>query len=242
MLIILIQCLLCIYINHSSSFLLSLSFCFIFSGGHAPVVNNGDGSYRYDSKATSLRWSLPLIEPSSPTGSLEFTIPWMGDSANFFPLNLSFTSQKTFSKIEVFFLSHLFSVLCLFVGAAFRACLNSNHWNRCEELKNIFVMYKNMLVTHLWGSERFRNFKYCTYTNYLFKDTVVKLLKITVKIIIVIIKMETILILFGLHLFLGCKHCFSRNRGTNSVFPKHRSCNWALCCWIGMFCFCFCFS
>jgi hypothetical protein len=70
-----------------------------FPGNHAPVVNSGDGDYKHEKGV--LRWNLPLIDSSNSNGSMEFTIPWRGDSSAFFPLNITFSSPKNFAKIHV---------------------------------------------------------------------------------------------------------------------------------------------
>jgi len=67
-------------------------------GGHAPVVNSGDGNYHYENKGF-LHWTMHVIDSSNPSGSLEFTIPYSGDSSALFPVNVSFTSPKTFANL-----------------------------------------------------------------------------------------------------------------------------------------------
>jgi hypothetical protein len=47
-----------------------------------------------------LDWQLPIIDASSKQGSLEFNIA--GDDVNaFFPVGVSFISEKTFCDIDV---------------------------------------------------------------------------------------------------------------------------------------------
>ena len=61
---------------------------------------NVDGSYKYDSKKSSLEWQVAVIDASNKEGSLEFTVN--GNRADdFFPVEVSFTSQRTYAGIEV---------------------------------------------------------------------------------------------------------------------------------------------
>ena len=71
-----------------------------------PHVANVDGSYKYDSKKSSLEWQIALIDAGNKEGSLEFTVN--GNRADdFFPVEVSFTSQRTYAGIEVRAFHHL---------------------------------------------------------------------------------------------------------------------------------------
>jgi len=67
------------------------------------VVNNADGSYQYEHKRQTLNWSLPHVDSSNDTGSMEFTIPYGGEKYALFPIVVNFTSTKTLSGVEVCF-------------------------------------------------------------------------------------------------------------------------------------------
>ncbi|ESO83359.1 hypothetical protein LOTGIDRAFT_236678 [Lottia gigantea] len=54
------------------------------TGVGAPVVGDCDGDYSYDSRKATLQWSLPVIDSSNKSGSLEFTIA--GHPDDFFPV------------------------------------------------------------------------------------------------------------------------------------------------------------
>lgn len=58
-----------------------------------------DGEYNYDSKKHVLQWSLPVIDVSSKSGSMEFAIAAIPD--DFFPIRVSFLSTKLYCHIEV---------------------------------------------------------------------------------------------------------------------------------------------
>lgn len=70
-------------------------------GGHPPVVNNADGSYQFEHKRQLLNWSLPHVDSSNDTGSMEFTIPYNGEKYALFPIVVNFTSTKTLSGVEI---------------------------------------------------------------------------------------------------------------------------------------------
>lgn len=63
------------------------------SGVGAPNVAEAVGEYKHDSRKNILEWSLPVIDKSSKTGSMEFSI--QGCTDDFFPINVSFHSTKT---------------------------------------------------------------------------------------------------------------------------------------------------
>lgn len=69
------------------------------SGVGAPVVGDLDGEYRHDSRKNILEWSLPVIDENNKSGSLEFSIA--GRPNDFFPVNVSFVSKRTYSNIQV---------------------------------------------------------------------------------------------------------------------------------------------
>lgn len=69
------------------------------SGVGAPVVGDLDGEYRHDSRKNILEWCLPVIDENNKSGSLEFSIA--GRPNDFFPVNVSFVSKRTYSNIQV---------------------------------------------------------------------------------------------------------------------------------------------
>lgn len=69
------------------------------SGGGAPIVNEHDGEYRHDSRKNVLEWRLPIIDASSKSGSMEFSIG--GHPNDFYPVTVSFVSKKQYCDIEI---------------------------------------------------------------------------------------------------------------------------------------------
>ncbi|XP_010246765.1 PREDICTED: coatomer subunit delta-2 [Nelumbo nucifera] len=66
----------------------------------APNVRQIDGEWRYDPRASTLEWSILLIDSSNRSGSMEFVVP-PADSSVFFPISVRFTAAKTFSDLKV---------------------------------------------------------------------------------------------------------------------------------------------
>ncbi|CAF1604733.1 unnamed protein product [Rotaria magnacalcarata] len=69
------------------------------SGGHTPVIGKIDGDYQFDSRKTSLVWTLPVIDQSNSEGALEFSV--RGKSADFFPIQVDFISETAYCDIKV---------------------------------------------------------------------------------------------------------------------------------------------
>ncbi|XP_041470208.1 coatomer subunit delta-like [Lytechinus variegatus] len=69
------------------------------SGVGAPKVSEVDGNYKHDSRHNMLEWSLPVIDTSNKTGSMEFAIA--GQPDDFFPITVSFISRKSYCDIQV---------------------------------------------------------------------------------------------------------------------------------------------
>ena len=70
-------------------------------GGHVPVVAQVDGTHTFDHKAQCMQWTLPLIDQDSSTGSLEFTLPVVVDSAALFPIHVAFVTEQTFTTLQI---------------------------------------------------------------------------------------------------------------------------------------------
>lgn len=68
--------------------------------GCNPIMGECDGTYSHESKRNQLVWSLPLIDASNKTGSMEFSAsPAIPN--DFFPLNVVFNSKSTFAQIKI---------------------------------------------------------------------------------------------------------------------------------------------
>ena len=59
-----------------------------------------DGDWRYDSRHSQLVWSIDLIDASNRSGAAEFVVP-ATDPGTFFPVEVSFSAQKTLCDIQV---------------------------------------------------------------------------------------------------------------------------------------------
>ncbi|KAK3082782.1 hypothetical protein FSP39_005187 [Pinctada imbricata] len=69
------------------------------SGVGSPVVGECDGEYNYDSRKSHLEWTLPVIDSSNESGSMEFSIA--GHPDDFFPVNINFISKKSYCDLQV---------------------------------------------------------------------------------------------------------------------------------------------
>uniref|UniRef100_A0A914XTW7 Coatomer subunit delta n=1 Tax=Panagrolaimus superbus TaxID=310955 RepID=A0A914XTW7_9BILA len=65
-----------------------------------PIVSEVYGSYDYVRSKSQLLWTIPIIDSSSESGTLEFSVP-NGHSDHFFPVNITFTSENLICGIEV---------------------------------------------------------------------------------------------------------------------------------------------
>ena len=58
-----------------------------------------DGDYSHDGKRNLLEWTLPVIDQSNSSGTIEFSIA--GHEDDFFPVSVSFLSKKSFFDVTV---------------------------------------------------------------------------------------------------------------------------------------------
>eukprot|EP01134_Creolimax_fragrantissima_P002837 CFRG2837T1 len=65
-----------------------------------PEIGNVEGDAVYNSREHLLEWSIPIIDSSSPTGSMEFTAP-ARDPNDFFPIMCNFVSSTSFSGMAI---------------------------------------------------------------------------------------------------------------------------------------------
>jgi len=68
----------------------------------APEVRQHDGDYDFNPKSKVLGWTIPELED---TARLEFSVPEVDDDS-FFPLNISFTSDQSYSGLQVVAAQH----------------------------------------------------------------------------------------------------------------------------------------
>ncbi|KAH7701991.1 putative coatomer delta subunit, partial [Aphelenchoides avenae] len=65
----------------------------------APVVSECEGNYEYVRSSSQLVWSLDVVDGSSETGSLEFSVP-NGRAEHFFPVNVTYASQDLYCDLK----------------------------------------------------------------------------------------------------------------------------------------------
>jgi len=71
-------------------------------GGATPVVGECEtGSYSHDRSTDQLHWTIPVVDSSSTTASLEFVLPFVVDSGALFPIAVSFVAADTFSGVTI---------------------------------------------------------------------------------------------------------------------------------------------
>jgi hypothetical protein len=62
-------------------------------------VNECDGEYTHDPRKNVLLWTLPVIDASNKSGSLEFSATAL--PGDFFPLQINFVSNKSYADLMV---------------------------------------------------------------------------------------------------------------------------------------------
>lgn len=68
--------------------------------GCTPIVSEYDGQYTHEPRRNMLVWSLPIVDASTKSGSMEFSAP-SSTPSDFFPLHVSFSSKTPYAKIKV---------------------------------------------------------------------------------------------------------------------------------------------
>ncbi|CAB3401423.1 unnamed protein product [Caenorhabditis bovis] len=66
----------------------------------SPVVSECEGNYEYQKTRNIIVWTIPVIESSNSSGTLEFTVP-NGHSDHFFPVSVGFNTEDLFVPITV---------------------------------------------------------------------------------------------------------------------------------------------
>jgi len=72
----------------------------------APVISECEGNYDYLRPKNTLLWTIPSIDESNKSGTLEFEVP-NGDSDHFFPVHVTFASEQLYCQIAVSSVSKL---------------------------------------------------------------------------------------------------------------------------------------
>lgn len=71
--------------------------------GCNPIVSECDGQYTHEARRNTLVWSLPVVDATTKSGSMEFSAP-SSTPADFFPLLVSFSSKTSYVNIKVNYL------------------------------------------------------------------------------------------------------------------------------------------
>ena len=73
----------------------------MYRHSHTPVVESADGEYDFDTMESCLVWKLPIVDSDNGEGSMEFTLPYNGDPAALFPVDVRFTSVTPYSGVQI---------------------------------------------------------------------------------------------------------------------------------------------
>ncbi|XP_076750338.1 coatomer subunit delta [Xylocopa sonorina] len=68
--------------------------------GCNPIISECDGQYTHEARRNTLVWSLPVVDATTKSGSMEFSAP-SSNPADFFPLIVSFSSKTSYVNIKV---------------------------------------------------------------------------------------------------------------------------------------------
>lgn len=71
----------------------------VMAGSGAPVVNECEGDYRYDSRRGLLEWQLPVIDAANKSGAMEFSA--QGKPNDFYPVTVNFVARTLYCDIRV---------------------------------------------------------------------------------------------------------------------------------------------
>eukprot|EP00898_Chlorokybus_atmophyticus_P008195 jgi/Chlat1/8377/Chrsp80S00644 len=66
-----------------------------------PSVNQVDGDFRYDARKGVLEWQIELIDNTNRSGAMEFVVHTAASTNAFFPVDIKFSSNKTFCDVKV---------------------------------------------------------------------------------------------------------------------------------------------
>jgi hypothetical protein len=98
--------------------------------GSNPIVSECDGEYSHEARKNILVWYLPIIDASTKSGSMEFSVP-NSRPLDFFPLHISFTSKTAYAKIKVSF--NKLCILILHIDSIYLILLQVNEVTLVED-------------------------------------------------------------------------------------------------------------
>lgn len=68
--------------------------------GCNPIVSECEGQYTHEARRNMLVWSLPVVDATTKSGSMEF-FALSATPADFFPIHVSFSSKTSYAKIKI---------------------------------------------------------------------------------------------------------------------------------------------
>lgn len=75
--------------------------------GVAPLVKHIDGDYKFDKLKNILIWQIANIDKTNSNGSIEFSVSGGGHVNDFFPINVNFSSQKSYCDLQIAQVCHI---------------------------------------------------------------------------------------------------------------------------------------
>jgi hypothetical protein len=75
--------------------------CIPIAAGAPSSLVVAAGEATYDKRSASLLWSIPIIDASNSSGTVEFTAHSATGADGFFPIDVSFSSPKIFCELDV---------------------------------------------------------------------------------------------------------------------------------------------
>jgi coatomer subunit delta len=75
--------------------------------GVAPLVKHIDGDYKFDKLKNILIWQIANIDKLNSNGSIEFSVSGAGHVNDFFPINVNFSSQKSYCDLQIAQVCHI---------------------------------------------------------------------------------------------------------------------------------------
>ncbi|XP_077299376.1 coatomer subunit delta [Arctopsyche grandis] len=86
-------------LDHSNLVLQDVVILIPLPIGCVPIVNECDGAYAHQKGRNMLQWTIPIIDASQKSGTLEFTAS-SSTPNDFFPLQVTFTSETPYTDIN----------------------------------------------------------------------------------------------------------------------------------------------
>lgn len=79
----------------------NFSVAMLVPGTAPPVFDGSSEGASFNAKARSLTWSVPVLDASNASATLDFTVPGTVEQAAFFPIRVSFASPSLLCPLRV---------------------------------------------------------------------------------------------------------------------------------------------